>query len=288
MRNTRKFERLKETDIVPKFSTYAELVSHFSSIAPVEAIGKDSSGMDIKGFRLGSGLTNKPKVVVFNLHASEWMAVHSLILFAKKLKETSFIDVGESSSLLRRFNWIFVPTICPWSYENTSYKSFNGVNINRNFDQNWSISEARSNDAASSQYGGTAAESEPETKAICNLIRAEKPLLVIDCHTNGSSEGGVDTGNFYGRYDLMLTRVLDELQFLNHPQKYWNSGYHPTSLGWGGKQSTNQSSRMICTILEGCTLPGIPQLETEQYVLNAIKRVALEALRYQENRMKLS
>lgn len=60
-----------------------------------------------------------------------------------------------------------------------------GVDLNVNFDAEWGTGEKNVRTAGSENYIGPYPESEPETKAVCNLLRRKKYSLVLSYHTLG-------------------------------------------------------------------------------------------------------
>jgi len=62
-------------------------------------------------------------------------------------------------------------------------KNFDGVDINRNFDFNWSMNG--SGNPGSSTYYGPGPGSEPENQVVQNHLLANKPILVISWHMSG-------------------------------------------------------------------------------------------------------
>ncbi len=57
-----------------------------------------------------------------------------------------------------------------------------GVDINHNFDARWHMTADK---PSPSKYGGEKAESEPETKAVTEFVRCEKPDMLLAFHSQG-------------------------------------------------------------------------------------------------------
>ena len=70
----------------------------------------------------------------------------------------------------------------------------NGVDINHNYDARWSKIES---EPSPSKYSGPYAESEPETKAVCDLIRSENFDMLMAFHSQG--------GEIYYDFDSMAS-----------------------------------------------------------------------------------
>ncbi len=62
----------------------------------------------------------------------------------------------------------------------------NGVDLNRNFDAEWNRLKNGVTAPASEGYKGTSPESEPESKALADLVREVEFDLVLSYHTTGS------------------------------------------------------------------------------------------------------
>lgn len=80
----------------------------------------------------------------------------------------------------------------------------NGVDLNHNYDANWCRVVDR---PAPSKYGGAAPESEPETKAVADLIRSEGFDILIAFH----SQGGEIYYDFDGRTGMGGREIADKM-----------------------------------------------------------------------------
>ncbi len=76
-------------------------------------------------------------------------------------------------------DWIVIPCLNPDGYRNQNRVNGNGTDINRNFPtKNWSAKYEQP------RYNpGTAPLSEPESKALDQLIRMTRPRLIIHAHS---------------------------------------------------------------------------------------------------------
>ncbi len=87
----------------------------------------------------------------------------------------------------------FVPVLNVWGYERRARKNANGVDLNRNFDFRWERCIATNQDCAnpaSPFYRGPAPFSEPETRAIRDLVLEQRPLFGITFHAGNPSPSG--------------------------------------------------------------------------------------------------
>ncbi|XP_045504991.1 carboxypeptidase B-like [Colias croceus] len=122
--------------------------------------------------------TSKPVIIIEGgIIPREWITVPAVLnMVDKVIEDRNFLD---------NFVWIFVPVVNPDGYEYThtnlrfwtksrSLRSdlgqiCPGVNINRNFDIDWSISDSSSS-PCSHLYAGIAPFSEPESRFIRSLL----------------------------------------------------------------------------------------------------------------------
>ena len=85
--------------------------------------------------------------------------------------------------LRNHVQFIIIPCVNPYGFNNLTYKNAVGVNLNRNYDYNFVSGTPGSDD-----YGGTAAFSEPETQIVRYLITSNMDALAaFDLHTNGQT-----------------------------------------------------------------------------------------------------
>lgn len=88
----------------------------------------------------------------------------------------------KSNEVLEAFRWtmnlLVIPMVSPSSYANRARVNHNGVDINRNFPENWSAGTV-----GTETYGGTAPLSEPEAQAVNEvLIQNKDALYLCDFH----------------------------------------------------------------------------------------------------------
>jgi len=75
-------------------------------------------------------------------------------------------------------NILFIPCLNEYGYKNNVRTNKNGVDLNRNFPtKNWELSE-RGN-----YYGGNSPASEYETRFIIDIIKKNKPKLILTLHS---------------------------------------------------------------------------------------------------------
>ena len=129
-----------------------------------------------------------PKLIITGcIHGSEKPSALALLNLCKNLKDNW---VGNEFLTYLRFNveLIVIPILNPYGYVNNRRGNYNHVDLNRNFDHNWS--SQGSDNPTNDNYRGTSANSENETQAIINFVNAEKNGLLghIDVHALGSGD----------------------------------------------------------------------------------------------------
>lgn len=179
-------------------ATYPEMVTRIS-------LGTSLQGREIFGFRMTSPVppignaARKPVVVIQSLqHAREWIGLTSALYTATQLLANYQTDPAVRQAL-DTYEMVFIPIVNPDGYEITwtsdRYWRKNahtitppprivGVDLNRNWSVGWGLNSGSSNSYSSETYRGTAAFSEPETKAVRNYLQSIPKLAAfIDVHT---------------------------------------------------------------------------------------------------------
>ncbi|XP_026736475.1 carboxypeptidase B-like [Trichoplusia ni] len=178
-----------------------ELGKTYPDVVTVVVAGNSIEGRPIKYLRISTTDfqdTSKPIVMMQSLlHAREWITLPATLYAIQKL----VIDVTESD-LLQEIDWIILPVANPdgysWTHTNSRFWRKNratgfmvgdfcaGVDLNRNFDIHWST--ASSGSVCSDTFHGRGPFSEPETKAIHDVlaIYGSRVALYLDIHSFGS------------------------------------------------------------------------------------------------------
>ena len=177
---------------------YSHICEEIKGFKKVSVIGNTHEKRNIFCIEIGTG--ERCAVFAAAFHGLEYLTATALIEFAK-----SFSSMTEYHNKLRLF---VVPMVNPDGVEiaingidpknpyhrdiikHTGIIDFtkvwqanaSGVDINHNFNAEWkSICDAPS----PTKYGGEYPESEPETRAIVNLLRKTEPELFIAFHSQG-------------------------------------------------------------------------------------------------------
>lgn len=235
--------------------SYQQLITHINSSiyngCTIEDLGISSDGVNrIYGMSYGD-TANKPVVLFFNQHASEWKAVYYVLEFFKILNGNKFYDQTFIESLKEKLSFYFVVTANPYGYINDSYVNANGVNLNRNWDNNW---ESYNDGGVLTNNKGTAPFSEVDIQRVRDKILELKPHMVIDCHTTNENVGGLETNKVYTEYrNLMLecyNKINEVFDDSSLATQEWNTGSSPTSVGWVGKQLNKNGGKIIPAMIE--------------------------------------
>ncbi len=175
------------------------------TVQPQVSIGKTVSGTDIMAYNFGTG----PKKILFvgGLHGGyEWNTVMVANQLIQELKANpSDIPVGVTVTVIPVVNTDGLLKVIGSSTPIDSFTASNvnksqavqvagrfnanNVDLNRNFDCDW---QAKGVWQSKSVSGGSAAFSEPESKAIQDYITANSPTAVVVWY---SSAGGVFASN---------------------------------------------------------------------------------------------
>lgn len=197
------------------------------------SIGRSRAGRPIFSLSLGRG--EKCVLLCGGFHGSEWLTSLLLLRFCEELCRSvqsgrPLCDADAASYLSRR-EILLIPCVNPdgaeiflhgpqaaGAYEDLVQSLWNpcalwnanaaGVDVNHNFDAGWQTlhrtERAHGIDGpAPRQYGGEAAESEPETRAVCDLCRKKRPLHALAFHSQGE-----EIFWRYGLYDPPRARAL--------------------------------------------------------------------------------
>ena len=150
--------------------------------------GKSVQNRDLVAYHITSNSNTPKKQVLFMslIHSREWLTGPVLAYTVWKMIE-------ENPKVLDTLELVVVPVVNPDGYVYTwtsnrywrkNLGSNGGVDLNRNFDINWSEKGGASTDPNSDAYKGPSAFSEPETLALKNYYSSLKTVIgAIDYHS---------------------------------------------------------------------------------------------------------
>lgn len=144
----------------------------------VGTIGYSAKGRAINAYYFGSG----PTAAIYTgaIHGSESSTRALMLRWIDELEaKASQIPAGKTV--------VVVPVINPDGIATGSRTNGNNVDLNRNFGtSDWKTDVTTVNNAPFPGGGGSAAMSEPETKAIAGLVSQLRPRVVLSYHSIGS------------------------------------------------------------------------------------------------------
>lgn len=167
----------------------------------VWSLGKTHEGRDILAVEVTSrkGDANRKPAALFNAmhHARELMTTEVAVDIVETLVADHATDEN-TRRLLEDFRVIVVPQVNPDGnarvHASSRYWRKNawrdgsrvvGVDLNRNYPALWNACQGSSGDKGSDSYRGPEPASEPETRAMMELVREVKPLVNISYHAYG-------------------------------------------------------------------------------------------------------
>ena len=185
------------------------------SFLTVGSIGRSRAGRPIFSLSLGRG--EKCVLLCGGFHGSEWLTSLLLLRFCEELcrsvRAGRMLCGADVASCLARREILLVPCVNPdgaeiflhgpqaagryetlvravWDAHTLWNANAAGVDINHNFDAGWKTLRRTEREngivgPAPRRYGGECAESEPETRAVCDLCRKKRPLHALAFHSQG-------------------------------------------------------------------------------------------------------
>ncbi len=93
------------------------------------------------------------------------------------------VDIAVNGlDITNRYHRRLISMVGIHSFNRVWQANANGVDINHNYDARWSVIEKN---PSPTKYSGPYSESEPETKAICDLVRSEGFDMLMAFHSQG-------------------------------------------------------------------------------------------------------
>jgi hypothetical protein len=187
-----------------------ELAQRNPQLVKLVVLGQSTQGREILGLKLtqgGRGVPDgaRPAVLYSSLqHAREWISLEVNRRLLHHFVNGWRANNGEIRNLLRSTELWFVIAANPDGYQFTfdherlwrktlrdnngdgQITAGDGVDPNRNFDEHWGYDdEGSSPDPADETYRGPSPASEPETRAMQDLINRIKPRFQSNLHSYG-------------------------------------------------------------------------------------------------------
>ena len=194
---------------------WKSLLANHSGYVTETALGTASDGQtiylyDFKPVRLSNQDKPIPKIIIIaGQHGGETANIFGLYYFISNLLN-KWNQHPSLEYLRNHVELMIIPVLNTYGFDHQSYKNANGVNLNRNYDSNWTLVD----DTTSSQYGGAEPFDQPETQIVRNLLLSNTDaVLVIDSHVNGGGKvANYSDINYYGisqSTDSYFNRMVD-------------------------------------------------------------------------------
>ena len=210
----------------------------------VHSIGKSTEGRDLTAFYLGKG--TRTIVMCASMHARECIATNFLMYMVDSYANCYVNNVNRDGynirEILDNYRFLIVPMVNPDginivqngfdSAQNSEYlKSLpvngygssgwkataNGVDLNNNFDLMW---RAKGSGPSYAGYAGPYAASEPETRAMQDLINDTDFVIFASLHTQGQVVYWMDPNcnqALAEKHSALVSRICDEIGFEKMP-----------------------------------------------------------------------
>lgn len=196
---------------------WKSVVANHSGYVTETALGTASDGQtiylyDFKPVRLSNADKPIPKIIIIaGQHGGESCNIYGLYYFVSNLLN-KWNKHPALEYLRNHVELMIVPVLNTYGFGKPAdgYKNANGVNLNRNYDSNWTFVS----DTTSTQYGGAEPFDQPETQIVRNLLlNNTDAVLVIDSHVNGGGKvANYSNINYYGispSTDAYFNRMVD-------------------------------------------------------------------------------
>ncbi|XP_047536945.1 zinc carboxypeptidase-like [Vanessa atalanta] len=161
-------------------SWLANLITAYPGIAGMIIGGRSYEGRDIKGLKISHGSGRRAIFIEGGIHSREWISPSSACYIINELLTS---NDPATRAAARDYDWYIFPVTNPdgyvWTHEQFRLWRKNrrpigtavGVDLNRNWNNNWLVSGASVN-PASDIYAGPGPFSEPETLSLSEYIRS--------------------------------------------------------------------------------------------------------------------
>jgi len=170
-----------------------ELARLYPNRTKIVKVGKTVQGRPLRALLAGN--PERRIVLIGSIHVSESGPELILPAVERLLKENSGLLEQIGIAALPCVNQDERERLISTGYPLYLRKNAQGVDLNRNFDSIWDPSllkpGAPTEDPQHETYRGPSPGSEPETQALCNLLRQSSPAAVLSFHSvNGLTNAG--------------------------------------------------------------------------------------------------
>ncbi|BFF97752.1 carboxypeptidase B-like [Drosophila madeirensis] len=186
-----------------KMLDYLDGLAHtYPSRVTLEDWGRTHENRTLRSITITNGYGRRDKKVIFidaAFHAREWLTPAAALYAIDQL----VVGFELNKELLQDYDWIVLPLVNPDGYtfsrtidprwrKNRSPNRLgcHGTDLNRNFAVGWGGASTSKNPCSHEKYCGRAAFSEPESRAVRqimhHLMATERGILYISIHSHGS------------------------------------------------------------------------------------------------------
>ncbi|XP_072929537.1 uncharacterized protein [Epargyreus clarus] len=172
-----------------------DMAAAYSNVASIVIGGHSYEGHQIKGLKISHGPGRKVIFIESGIHAREWITPTSVCYMISELLTN---NDKETQAAANDYDWYIFPVTNPdgyiWSHESFRMWRKNrrpigsefGVDLNRNWNNNWLVIGATI-DPALNNYAGPGPFSEPETRSLSSYIRSlgDQIDLYLSMHSFG-------------------------------------------------------------------------------------------------------
>ena len=174
------------------YHSYEEILDRLSllektsqKIVTIETIGRSSLGKPIRAVRISRTKdTDTHALFVGGIHGLEHIGVEMILWLIDTLTK-QYEEDTRITELLSEIEVCLVPVVNPDGYEKHQRKNARGVDINRNFGVGFSNHGFWNRNKWFPFYPGPYAYSEPETRAIKDLIERNHFTVAVSFHSFG-------------------------------------------------------------------------------------------------------
>ena len=187
-------------------------------------LGRDATDtFDIYTYKVGltDNTTEKPIVlIIVGEHGDE---LNSAMVGLYAYKE---VVTGALQKYLPFVDFVFIPLMNPWGYENNSRNNSNDVNLNRDFPAEWAYSTVQHNKTDNYSL------SQPETVLIYNYILSIKDKILFFCNKHDTNYIGAKIAeNFDGIVGYVSSQMRSDV-VVNNGLSAYESDQLKTTDGW--------------------------------------------------------